>query len=157
MGPQSKECALNPQSFLAIIQRPLELISRQCEQIGRFFKFLGYIFSNNSCQKIWQFSRLLWKVLLFSKTVVATFWALFGNFGPLFIPTAGHTVSRLFYNHPLTRTLCRLVDVLSDVQKFRVADDGRLFANALHHSAKTSFLQNLLYSHYIARWAIYIT
>ena len=88
---------------------------------------------------------------------MATFWALFGNFGPLFIPTAGHTVSRLFYNHPLTRTLCRLVDVLSDVQKFRVADDGRLFANALHHSAKTSFLQNLLYSHYIARWAIYIT
>ena len=37
----------------------------QCDQIRRFLKVLGYIFSNKSGPNNWLLSRLLWKAILF--------------------------------------------------------------------------------------------
>ena len=64
----------------------------QCDQIRHFLKAFGKKLLQKS-PKFLVIFRLFLKTSLLSKCcVVATFWASFGKFGLLFIPTSGHTV-----------------------------------------------------------------
>ena len=69
----------------------------QCDQIGRFLKFLATKFLPKEAQNNWQLLGYFEKPHSFGKTT--TLGASFGKIGLLFTPTSGHTGRRRGRHH----------------------------------------------------------
>jgi hypothetical protein len=59
---------------------------------------------------------------------------------------------RLFFGNQLTETFSQLVEYLTNINKFRILDEGRIFANSLHHASNKTFLWKLIWIQYMARY-----